>query len=111
MFIWVGDLLMNDDVNKYEVITIFEKTVIRFKDGEIKFVDSMQVVSGRGIITGNIVNEDKQTIVNVLKRLGRGKNKNEIDKHRIFIESGFIPIINISDIEKGPKKSVLKKKH
>lgn len=103
-------ILMNEEVQKsYELIEIIETVAIIFKDGEKKLYDAVQFDRKRGVITGNIVDTEKNDIIEILHWLGK-PNIKKIDSDILFVETGFIPKHNIESIELGSRRKILKKK-
>jgi len=102
---------MNTSKNGYEVIDIIETVAIIFKDGEKKLFDAIQIKSKKGVITGNIIEEDKHYLNTVLKKVNLVKKIKKIDSHRVFIETGYIPLRQIDHIELGAEKKILKKNY
>lgn len=95
---------------KFEIIDILETAAIIFRDGEKELYDAIQLDTNKGVITGNIVEINKDDVLSIINN-EHLKIDGKLDCSKMFIARGFIPMNNIDHIELGTRKKILKGKY
>jgi len=99
---------MKDKKERFEPIEIYETVAILFTNDDKELFDAILANTKKGIITGRIIHVSS----NEYKKLSF-KDKSLLEKYdsQVFIEKGFIPLINIKDIQSCEKKIILRERN